>query len=244
MKYMTEKRRIEEAYRSVNEYVDRHPYGFDHAVVNGLRVTNEVRRTIAAKLFKIAGKVVKEGLLYWNSARNAGVVVEFEVDGTEVVPGMDEDMDRLLEEAFAKEWEPGDEERLDAERQLAGSIGENGFRILPDDVIAVMPGMFSAKMKVGPEGWEVGVRFTVTRQIRIRELMYSTIHRKRDRWASGFRKPNLPESTVSEASDGPDAFREAAEIASDLSDAADAGDAEGVVRCFEGLRGVVDRLIR
>ena len=245
MRYMTEKRRIEEAYRSMNEWVERR--NSDYAYIGDDRVTNNIKWSIAYELFGLAARVVSEGLIGRQVLRNAGVDVTFLIDGSEVVPGMNDDYDQILEGVFVTN-KLIETQKVPVMGRLAESVGEDGFKLLPNDVIAIMPGRYGTKCNIhfgtsdDLDDHEVEVMLTVTRQIQFKHRMWSKWSRTMDHGGRGFRKPNLPESTVTEAENDREAFGMARQIAFDLAKSADAGDAEGVFRCFNGLRGVVNRL--
>lgn len=133
---------------------------------------------------------------------------------------------------------------IDSERaatDFAESVKANGpaaFKIECHSTI-LNPGRFIARASTGNRRYTFIAEVVVERPITVGVLPENM---PRGLYQRPFYKPNLPESTVTEAEGDPEAFRRAHGIAVDLAKSADAGDAEGVFRCFEGLRGVVNRL--
>lgn len=118
---------------------------------------------------------------------------------------------------------------------------KNGpFKIVNSKSIILVPGFYRAKAPSINRGDYYLAEIRVERPIPM-DIFFGDFPNGGDERVS-FRKPNLPESTVTEAEGDPEAFRRAHGIAVDLAKSASAGDAAGVFNCFEELRGVVNRL--
>ena len=232
---MTEKRRIEEAYRSMNEWVDRGSLDYDnpseYAKIDDISRTDLVYRDIGERLYFIVmeylmGKPIQN--------RNVRVSVRFDNNDKTPVTYDHGKLRKMALDAFDFDIERAAED-------FSASVRANGnhaFTVTHDSVV-LNHGMYTARATARDGYHTFTAEVIVTKPI---ELNVFLRNEPKSHDNKPFYKPNLPESTVTEAEDDREVFGMARRIASELAKSADAGDAEGVFRCFNGLRGVVNRL--